>query len=112
SNESNFVIQRDTNSGFTAPTSITVAANTTSHQDTGLSASTTYYYRVKATNSSTSSNYSNTANATTQSPPPPPPTGYAAAVTADSPVSYWRLGETSGSSAADQQNKNPGTYLN
>ncbi|MFL5868821.1 MAG: LamG-like jellyroll fold domain-containing protein, partial [Thermoleophilaceae bacterium] len=112
SNESNFVIQRDTNSGFTAPTNITAGANTTSYQDTGLSASTTYYYRVKATNSSTSSNYTNTASATTQSPPPPPPTGYAAAVTADNPVSYWRLGETSGSSALDQQSKNPGTYLN
>ena len=112
SNESNFVIQRATNSSFTSPTAITVAANATSYQDTGLSASTTYYYRVQATNSSTSSSYSNTANATTQSPPPPPPTGYAAAVAADSPVSYWRLGETSGSSAADQQNKNAGTYLN
>lgn len=35
---------------------------------------------------------------------------YAAAVLADSPVSYWRLGETSGTSAADSKGANTGTY--
>lgn len=35
---------------------------------------------------------------------------YAAAVTADGPVSYWRLGEVSGSVATDQLGGNPGTY--
>jgi PKD repeat protein len=35
---------------------------------------------------------------------------YAAAVTADGPVSYWRLGEASGSVATDQLGRNPGTY--
>jgi RHS repeat-associated protein len=38
--------------------------------------------------------------------------GYKAAVLADAPVSYWRLGETSGTAAADERNANPGTYLN
>ncbi len=112
SNETGFTIQRDTNSSFTAPQTFTVGSGVTSYQSTGLAAATTYYYRVKATNGSTSSAYSTTASATTQSPAPPPPTGYAAAVTADSPVSYWRLGETSGSSALDQKSANPGTYLN
>src|SRR5262249_49814733 len=42
----------------------------------------------------------------------PPPTGYAAAVTADSPASYWRLGESSGSLAADERGANAGTYTN
>jgi PKD repeat protein len=35
---------------------------------------------------------------------------YAAAITADGPVSYWRLGEASGSVAADQLSANPGAY--
>jgi hypothetical protein len=33
-------------------------------------------------------------------------------VRADSPVSYWRLGETTGTAAADAIGANPGTYVN
>jgi hypothetical protein len=52
--------------------------------------------------------------ATPPPPPPPPPSspGYAPAVTADGPVSYWRLGESSGTSANDSAGTNPGTYRN
>jgi concanavalin A-like lectin/glucanase superfamily protein len=40
-----------------------------------------------------------------------PPVGpYAAAVFTDEPVSWWRLGESSGSTAVDQTDANPGTY--
>jgi hypothetical protein len=46
------------------------------------------------------------------STPAPPPSGYAAAVAADGPVSFWRLGEASGTSAADSVGTNTGTYLN
>ena len=35
---------------------------------------------------------------------------YHSVVLADSPVSYWRLDETSGTNAADQQGANAGTY--
>lgn len=35
---------------------------------------------------------------------------YSAAVVADNPISYWRLGETSGTVAQDEQSANPGTY--
>lgn len=35
---------------------------------------------------------------------------YRAEVLADSPVSYWRLGETSGTNAADEMGINAGTY--
>ncbi len=35
---------------------------------------------------------------------------YTAAVIADGPSAYWRLGETSGTVAADQQGTSPGTY--
>lgn len=37
-------------------------------------------------------------------------TGYAAVVASDSPVSYWRLGEPSGTVAADTLGASPGTY--
>jgi PKD repeat protein len=40
---------------------------------------------------------------------PPPPTGYSTEVLADNPSGYWRLGEASGSSAADRTGAAPGT---
>jgi beta-glucanase (GH16 family) len=42
---------------------------------------------------------------------PPAPSAYSAAVTADAPVGYWRLGESSGSVAADSAGNNTGTYV-
>lgn len=36
---------------------------------------------------------------------------YSTAVLADSPVAYWRLGEASGATAADQAGAHPGTYV-
>ncbi len=41
-----------------------------------------------------------------------PPPSAPAAVLADAPVSYWRLGETSGTTASDERSNNPGTYQN
>ncbi|MDQ6915143.1 MAG: fibronectin type III domain-containing protein, partial [Actinomycetota bacterium] len=108
--EANMVVERDTSSSFASPTVTTLPADTTTYSDTGLSPSTTYYYRVKAKNATGSSGYSNTSSATTK--PPPPSTTYAQEVIADAPVSYWRLGETSGTAAADARNANPGTFLN
>jgi Concanavalin A-like lectin/glucanases superfamily/Fibronectin type III domain/Lysyl oxidase len=107
-NETEFVIQRDTTSSFASPTTLTTWANNTSYTDAGLSPSTTYYYRVRARNSTDSSEFSNTASAATQATA----TGYRGAVLADNPVSYWRLGETSGTAAADERAANPGTYVN
>lgn len=107
--ESNFVVDRDTSPSFSAPVTVSLSPGTTSYTSGGLSASTTYYYRVKATNASGSSAYTNTASATTLATGP---TGYAAAVMLDSPAGFWRLGEASGSTAADQVGSNPGTYLN
>ena len=51
---------------------------------------------------------------TTVAPAPPPASGsgYAGAVAADGPVSYWRLGETSGATAADSVGSNAGAYRN
>lgn len=39
------------------------------------------------------------------------PTGYAAAVIADNPVGYWRLGEAAGPTALDSWGANDGTYF-
>jgi hypothetical protein len=36
--------------------------------------------------------------------------GYGAEVLGDSPVSYWRLDETSGTIALDEMSANPGSY--
>jgi hypothetical protein len=47
-------------------------------------------------------------------PPPPPPPGppgpYRGTVLSDGPVAYWRLGESSGTTAADELGLAPGTY--
>jgi len=46
-------------------------------------------------------------------PPPPPPSGpYATAVVGDSPSAYWRLGETSGTTAFDGVGSSSGSYQN
>jgi Concanavalin A-like lectin/glucanases superfamily len=42
--------------------------------------------------------------------PPAATSSYGQAVEDDGPLSWWRLGETSGSTAADQQGANPGGY--
>ena len=42
--------------------------------------------------------------------PPPATSSYGQAVEDDGPVSWWRLGEGSGSTAADQEGVNPGGY--
>jgi hypothetical protein len=54
---------------------------------------------------------SNVPVAVTPSPTPPPgPSAYRSAVMADGPAGYWRLGEASGTVAADQLSKHDGTY--
>ncbi|MBW3625077.1 MAG: fibronectin type III domain-containing protein, partial [Armatimonadetes bacterium] len=69
-NETEFVLQRATNSGFTSNlTEILLPANsdgTASYTDSGLKRKTQYYYRVRAVNSAGSSAYSNTATAKTR----------------------------------------------
>ncbi len=43
-------------------------------------------------------------------PPPPPTTTYSQLIRNDGPAGYWRLDETSGTTAADSAGSNPGTY--
>jgi len=62
--ETDFEIRRSTD-GTTFSLLTSVPANTTSHQDSNLTAATTYWYQVAALNSNGSSAASNTASATT-----------------------------------------------
>ena len=65
-NETGFLIERGTDSGFTRNvTMLVAAANATSYADTNLYSGTTYYYRVLSTNTANISAYSNAASATT-----------------------------------------------
>jgi concanavalin A-like lectin/glucanase superfamily protein len=105
SGETGQVLQRSADSSFSSPTSISLPVDAQSYSDTGLNGSTTYWYRVKAITSTQSSGWSNTASATTSAPP-----AYASVIAADNPVSWWRLDEPSGTTAADQKGINPGTY--
>ncbi len=111
SNEGEFLIERDTSSSFSSPVIGSVWSNSTFFSAVNLAPNTTYYFRVRARNATDSSTYSNTATATTL-PTAPPPSGYSATVVADSPISYWRLGETSGTVASDERGVNPGGYFN
>ncbi len=69
--ETGFEIDRALDSAFASGvTTVTVGANVTTYQSTGLSGSTTYYYRVRATiDGNNDSTNSNTASATTHTPP-------------------------------------------
>lgn len=104
--ESGQTLQRSSSSDFSSPTTIPLAANVQSYADTTVSSGTTYWYRVRAESGDTSSAWSNAVSAT-----PPSATSYASVVSADAPVSWWRLGESSGIVAADVQGANGGTYV-
>jgi hypothetical protein len=104
--ESGQTLQRSTRSDFSSPTTIPLAANVQSYGDTAVTAGTTYWYRVRADAGDTGSAWSNAVSAT-----PPSATSYASVVSADAPVSWWRLAEGSGIAAADAQGANNGTYL-
>jgi hypothetical protein len=70
----------------------------------GLTNGTSYTFTITATNSAGTGSPSGASSAVT-------PVAFSAAIAADSPVLYWRLGESSGTSAADSTaNSNNGTY--
>jgi subtilisin family serine protease len=89
-NETGFRIERCIGQGCTnfSQLVVAVAANVTSHPDTGLTAQTTYRYRVQAFNSIGNSTYSNIAETTTPLPPQPPsaPTNLTASVASFSQI--------------------------
>jgi hypothetical protein len=99
--ETRFRIERGPD-GASFPDSVNKTANSTSHSDTGLTASTTYYYRVRAENETPTpdlvSLWSNLASATTNAPavsPPPAPVATAAtSITSNSFQANWNAATT------------------
>ncbi|MFN8354964.1 MAG: fibronectin type III domain-containing protein [Spirosomataceae bacterium] len=86
--ETGFEIERSPD-GTTFTKIADVAANATTYQNTGLTASTRYWYRVRAKNSAGNSTYSNIADATTQAPPvtiPRPPSNLVATAVSSSQI--------------------------
>jgi hypothetical protein len=106
SNETSYVVERGNDSNFGSLQKTVLSASATTWSDTGLTPGTTYWYRVRATNAAGDSGYSNSVSLTTKSLSG----GYSTAVVGDAPVSYWRLGDTSGTSALDQRGVMSGTY--
>lgn len=82
-------------------TSVAVSANLS-----GLAPSTTYHFRLVATNASGTTNGLDQSFTTSASGG----TSYYQTVLNSNPVSYWRLGEASGTTAVDQKGVNPGIY--
>ncbi|HQY88869.1 MAG TPA: fibronectin type III domain-containing protein, partial [Tepidisphaeraceae bacterium] len=75
SNETSFILERRTIASNTFETLVTLPADTTSYNNTGLSEDTTYIYRIRAINSSGTSVFSNEVTATTQVSLPDAPSG-------------------------------------
>ncbi len=106
SNETGFKIERCQGSGCSSFVQITtVAGNSTSYQNTGLSSSTSYSYRVRAYNGNGDSGYSNTASATTaatvaaDTTAPTVPTGLTATAVSSSQINLsWNPSTDSGGS--------------
>jgi len=98
--------------GSATPNQALSASDSTSHavsaDVSGLTPGATYHYRLVASNASgTTAGDDRTFTAT-----PAPTSRYRDAVFATSGVAgYWRLGEQSGTTAADETNAAPGSYL-
>lgn len=64
-NETGFKLERKTGSGGSwSEIAGSIAANSVSYSNTGLSANTTYYYRIRSYNTAGNSSYSNESSAT------------------------------------------------
>lgn len=82
-----------------------VGANSTTYSGTA-SAATAATYVCTASNEVTQVDSSNAVLTVVT-----PPTAYGATVLTDTPVAYWRLGESSGTIAHDYYNGHDGTYV-
>jgi PKD repeat protein len=89
------------------------ATATTQNATHTYSSPGTYTVSLKATNPTGADTVTRTGAITVQAQPSPPPpgSGYSATVLADSPVGYWRLGESSGTTAADATGAPSGTLV-
>src|SRR6266516_1275082 len=97
-----YQLDRSNDPGFGTYTSVSLPAGTTSYRDTGL-ASAVYYYRLAAINSGGQSPYASASAATLP---------YATLVAGRTGLlAYWRLGESSGTTAGDTAGTYNGTYV-
>jgi hypothetical protein len=96
-------LDRSNDPGFGTYTSVSLPPGSTSYRDAGL-AYAVYYYRLAAINSGGQSPYTSASAATLS---------YGALV-AGRPglLAYWRLGESSGTTAGDTTGTYSGTYVN
>ncbi len=85
-NEDNFIVARGTVSGGPYSDVATLAANSTSYNNTGLASGTTYYYVVRAENTGGSSANSAQASATTSQTAPAAPSGLSASAVSSSQI--------------------------
>lgn len=92
-NEDEFEIYRSTDGGSSYSFLASVAANSTSYSDTGLTSDTTYYYKVRATNTAGSSSFTSADSATTD-PNLDAPTDLDATIDAINPQSELDLSWT------------------
>jgi hypothetical protein len=98
-----YQLDRSNDPGFGTYTSVSLPAGTTSYKDTGLTAAA-YYYRLAAVNSGGQSPYASASAATIS---------YAALDAGRAgELAYWRLGEASGTVAADTTGTYNGAYVN
>ena len=86
SDETNFLIERKTGAAGTYAQIASLAANSTSHSNTGLTANTTYFYRVRATNAFGNSAYTTEISKTTLKNPPSKPTNLTATAISSSQI--------------------------
>jgi RHS repeat-associated protein len=67
-------------------------------------------YTAKVTQNDQAGRYNTATRSFSITTPTDPETGYATSVRSDNPRAYWRLGETSGTTAADDHTGHPATY--
>lgn len=100
--ENGFRIERSSDGVNFTEIAAVGASQTSSYDDSGLSAQATYYYRVRATNlynTLSFSSYTNIASATTTS------------LTPQSPVNLYHFDEGTGTAASDSVGGNNGTLI-
>jgi titin len=87
-NEGGFKLERSTN-GVNFSQIVSLAANTNSYANTGLTSSTTYHYRIRAYEGPNYSAFANVASATTQATPAAPSNLAATAVSSSKINLTW-----------------------
>ncbi len=111
SNEDEFVIFRRNDMGAFVEHD-TVAANSTSYSDSGLTANTAYSYQVRARNGGGSSNPSNTATATTHPNAPAAPSLFTATGQSQNSIRLtWQDNSTDETSFKLERSQNQTTWI-